>query len=231
LSQLNITKYLKDYAFLFSITGLILAFDQWTKYLVRANVPFGGQWAPWDWLMPYARIVHWQNTGAAFGILQQFGGVFGFLAIVVSIGIVIYFPRVPAHEWWLRLAMAMQCGGALGNLIDRLARGYVTDFISVGNFAVFNVADSCISVGTAVLVVGMWWTERALQREKEAQGQSVEAEQAASEQAPDTFEADAPLDADPARGAGDAPDAGGAPGVDDGPIQEPPASSEEPFEH
>jgi signal peptidase II len=57
--------------------------------------------------------------------------------------------------------MGMQLGGALGNLIDRVTRGEVTDFISVGNFAVFNIADASISVGVAVLLIGMWWKEKA----------------------------------------------------------------------
>jgi signal peptidase II len=54
----------------------------------------------------------------------------------------------------------MQLGGAVGNLIDRVTQGYVTDFVSVGNFAVFNVADSCITVGVGVLILGVWLQER-----------------------------------------------------------------------
>jgi len=67
---------------------------------------------------------------------------------------------VEADDWALRLAMGLQLGGAAGNLIDRLIAGKVTDFISIGNFAVFNVADSSISVGVAVLVLGVWIKER-----------------------------------------------------------------------
>ena len=54
----------------------------------------------------------------------------------------------------------MQFGGAVGNLIDRLTIGFVTDFISVGNFPVFNIADSSISIGVVVLIGGMWIMER-----------------------------------------------------------------------
>jgi lipoprotein signal peptidase len=60
----------------------------------------------------------------------------------------------------MRLAMAMMLGGAVGNLIDRLTIGTVTDFISVGTFAVFNVADACISVGTVILILAVWFNER-----------------------------------------------------------------------
>jgi signal peptidase II len=142
------------------MAGAIIALDQWTKYLVRETLPFQAIWSPWPWLTPFARIVHWKNTGAAFGIFQGFGNVFTILAIIVSIAILYYFPQVPRRDWTLRLAMGLQLGGAVGNLIDRLFFGSVTDFISVGNFAVFNVADASISIGVAILVLGMLVKER-----------------------------------------------------------------------
>jgi signal peptidase II len=153
-------KYFWDYVFLLGIAGFIVVIDQWSKYLVRTLIPFAGSWSPFVWLEPYVRIVHWQNTGAAFGMLQGFGLVFAVLAVVVSVAILYYFPRVPRNEWAMRLAMAMQLGGAVGNLIDRITVGTVTDFVSVGKFAVFNVADACISVGTVILVLAVWDSER-----------------------------------------------------------------------
>ncbi len=153
-------KYLQDYVVLIGVAAIIVGFDQWTKFWVRTQIPFGQSWSPWTWLEPYARLVHWQNTGAAFGMLQGFGLVFTILAFLVAIAILIYYPRVPRSEWGLRVAMVMQMGGAVGNLIDRLTQGTVTDFISVGNFAVFNVADASISVGTAILILAVWISER-----------------------------------------------------------------------
>jgi signal peptidase II len=153
-------KYFWDYLFLIGIAAVIVAFDQWTKYLVRTQIPLGGSWSPWAWLAPYARIVHWQNTGAAFGMFQGFGLVFTILAFIVSIAILYYFPRVPRNEWLIRVTMTMMLGGAVGNLIDRLTVGTVTDFVSVGTFAVFNVADASISVGTAIMVLAVWLSER-----------------------------------------------------------------------
>ena len=151
-----------DYLFLFSIAGLVLALDQYTKSLVRDSIAVGDLWAPWDWLLPYARIVNANNTGAAFGILKNFGGVFTVLAIVVSIAIMYYFPQIPRNEMTLRLALSLQLGGALGNLTDRLVRTYVTDFISVWNFPVFNLADASIFIGVIILGLGMWKNERQL---------------------------------------------------------------------
>jgi signal peptidase II len=158
--QVKFKRYIQDYAGLLLITGLIIILDQWTKSLVRANLDFLEVWSPWPWLEPYARIVHWKNTGAAFGILENFGEVFKWLAAVVSIGIIYFFPQVPRQDWLLRSALILQLSGALGNFIDRITQGWVTDFISVGEFAVFNVADASISVGTVLLVIGMWLKER-----------------------------------------------------------------------
>jgi signal peptidase II len=154
--------------FLFGVAGLIVALDQWTKWLVRTNLPEGGSWLPeWlDWLSPYARVIHWYNSGAAFGMFQGASVVFAILAFIVIAAILYYYPRVEQDDWTLRLAMAMQLAGALGNLIDRLMfRGMVTDFISVGTFPVFNVADASISVGVVVLLLGAWVRERKEKKE------------------------------------------------------------------
>ena len=82
--------------FLISIASIIVIIDQWTKNLVRTLIPFGESWVPWQWLEPYARVVHWQNTGAAFGMFQRYGIVFTVLAFVVAIGICIISHRYPA---------------------------------------------------------------------------------------------------------------------------------------
>jgi signal peptidase II len=156
---------LPDYGLLIVIAGLIVILDQWTKTLVRQSLAPGETWMPLEWLEPYVRVVNWHNTGAAFGIFQQGGFIFTILAIVVSIFILYYFPHVPRKDWPLRVAMGMQMGGALGNLTDRLKFGSVTDFISVGKFPVFNVADSSISVGVAVLILGVWISERKAKKE------------------------------------------------------------------
>ncbi|HNQ93926.1 MAG TPA: signal peptidase II [Anaerolineales bacterium] len=160
-------RLIEKYGMLFSVAGLIVLFDQWTKSLVRENLPLGATWLPesLEWLSPYARFMHWHNTGAAFGMFQNGAMVFTALAFLVVGAIIYYFPQVEKHDWTLRLAMSMQLGGALGNLLDRLLReGRVTDFISVGSFAVFNVADASISIGTAILLLGVYLQERAAKR-------------------------------------------------------------------
>jgi signal peptidase II len=154
------TNYLRDYLILFGIGGFIIILDQTTKTLVRRNLALGEWWSPWEWLEPYVRIVNWKNTGAAFGILPSLGDFIAILTVVVAIAIIYYFPRVPREDWTLRLAMCLTFGGALGNLIDRLTIGWVTDYMSIWRFPVFNVADFCITLGVIVLLLGVWSQER-----------------------------------------------------------------------
>lgn len=159
-------KTLKEYWILLTVVPVILIIDQVTKAIVRANIPFGTVWMPWEWLRPVLKFVYWHNTGAAFGLFQNGGTIFGIMAVLVSIFIIVYFPQVPKDEKLMRVALSMQMAGALGNLIDRLVFGPVTDFISVGTFAVFNIADSSITVGTGLLILSIWLAERKEQKEK-----------------------------------------------------------------
>jgi len=179
-------KFTQDYLPLLLVAGIIILLDQWTKSLVRASLPYGETWIPWAWLEPYARIVHWSNTGAAFGMFQNLSGLFTVLPFLVALAILYFLPQIPREDWPLRLALGMQMGGAIGNLIDRLARGSVTDFISVGTFPVFNIADASISVGVAVLVLGMWIKER---QEKQAGSGGLPGE-SAGDNAPDESKSD-----------------------------------------
>lgn len=157
---------------------VILIVDQVTKAIVRANIPFGSVWMPWEWLRPVLKFVYWENTGAAFGLFQDGGRIFGIMAVLVAIFIVVYYPKVPQHETLTRIALSMQMAGALGNLIDRIVFGPVTDFISVSTFAVFNIADSSITVGTALLILSLWIEERkehkALAAQSDANADAVQ---------------------------------------------------------
>jgi len=154
-------KFFTNYASLFLIAGIIVLLDQLSKEWVRLNLALGEVYRPELWLSTIIRIVHWKNTGAAFGMFQDMNPVFMVLSVVVSGVILYYYPRIPRSDWLVRLAMGMLLGGAIGNLIDRFRQGYVTDFISVGKFPVLNIADASISVGVAILFVGMWLQEKS----------------------------------------------------------------------
>jgi signal peptidase II len=167
-------KFFRNIGWLILVAAIIIGLDQYTKWLVRSNLLLGESWSPWEWLAPYARIVYWKNTGVAFGLLQGMNLVFIILASIVSLGIIYYYPTVSKRDWLIRLALMLELGGALGNLIDRITIGYVVDFISVGNFPVFNVADSCITVGVFILLIGVWVQERREKKQKNMDSDSTD---------------------------------------------------------
>ena len=169
--EVVLRELIRKYLLLVIIAAVIITLDQWTKSLVRTNIVFGETWVPWDWIAPYARIVYWHNSGAAFGLGQNLSTIFAVMAVVVGCAIIVYYPQIPIEDWPLRVALGMQFGGAMGNLIDRLTIGFVTDFISVGNFPVFNVADSSVSVGVAVLIIGMWIEDRRQKSRSDENGE------------------------------------------------------------
>lgn len=153
-------RFLRNYVLLFCIASLVVIIDQYSKAWIRTNLEIGAIWSPWEWLTPYIRIVHWYNTGVVFGMFQGQGQLFTILSICVAVAILYFFPSVPKEDWALRLAMSLQFGGAIGNLIDRLVYGHVTDFISVGKFPVFNLADASITISVGILVLGIWLQEK-----------------------------------------------------------------------
>jgi signal peptidase II len=135
----------------FAIAGLVIVLDQITKSIVRDNLRLGETWP--ENSDAFFRIIHVTNSGAAFGILQ---GQTSFLIVTGLVGlaaIVLYYIYPPMDHGLIRVALGMQLGCAAGNLIDRIRLGEVTDFIDVGTFPTFNVADSSISISiTAVLI-------------------------------------------------------------------------------
>ena len=137
-------------AIFFTIAAAIVALDQFTKWLVRSNLHYGEAWPEASW---FVRIIHVTNSGAAFGILQ---GQTPFLIVTSFLGlaaILLYYIYPPMDHGIIRLALGMQLGGAAGNLIDRVRLGEVTDFIDVGSFPTFNVADSSISISIAAVLL------------------------------------------------------------------------------
>ena len=126
----------------------VVLLDQIVKYLVSANMHLGESQPLVEGLV---YLTYVRNSGAAFSILQ--GQRWLFLVITPAVlGVMLWYIRgVPKSDKLLRLALALFCGGALGNYLDRLRFGAVTDFIDFRFFPVFNVADSCIVIGVALL--------------------------------------------------------------------------------
>ncbi len=137
---------------LFWGTALVVAAaDQATKTVVRASLERGEAWPDADWPL---RIRYVTNTGAAFGILED-QTVFLVLMALLGLGaLYLYYRNPPFNHWVVPVAIGMMLGGAIGNLVDRVRLGRVTDFVDVGWWPAFNVADSAISVGIAAIIGG-----------------------------------------------------------------------------
>ncbi len=155
------------------IAVAVVVLDRMTKLVVRAGV------SPWDTIpvIPgFFNIVHTENPGVAFGMLAGAHGAWrGLLLVAVSaivlalIGYLVLrpLPRGQRVNWLIRTALALILGGAAGNLYDRIVHGAVTDFVEVyaGShyFPAFNVADSAITVGAALLILDMIREHRRVQ--------------------------------------------------------------------
>lgn len=139
------------------LSVLALALDQGTKLLVDNTMQLY-QSIP---VMPYFSLTYVHNTGAAFSFLSEAGGwqrwFFAGLALVISVVITVWIARLKAHETLLAVALSLVLGGAVGNLIDRLAYGYVIDFLDVHidtwHWPAFNIADSAITLGVVLMLL------------------------------------------------------------------------------
>ena len=136
-------------------TATVIA-DQISKILVRVQLPESEVW-PRDFEL--IRFRHVENSGAAFGILQD-AGPFLIVGSLIGIAVVLLLLRtVTANNRLYRSALALILGGAIGNLIDRLLYGTVTDFIDPTHYPAFNIADSAIVVGVITLVLSSFYLE------------------------------------------------------------------------
>jgi len=134
-----------------TLAVLVFIVDRVTKALVVANVPIGTE----QQVLPHVWITNTENAGAAFGVAQ--GGTlllpFAIGSTLVAIGLVVYVVRTPVSPW-VGTLLGLILGGTVGNGYDRLFLRTVTDFVATHVWPVFNVADSAITVGVGLLLVG-----------------------------------------------------------------------------
>lgn len=158
----------RAYPPLLSVGVAIVALDQASKAAALAAMEFGES-------RPVIEgVFHWtlqSNPGAAFGLFQRLPVLFTILAFAISIGILVFARRIP--DRLNAVALGLVLGGAVGNLVDRIARppgfmrGHVIDFIDLRVWPVFNVADSAIVVGAALLVLASSRADRRAKRERD----------------------------------------------------------------
>jgi len=140
---------LKNNNFLFvGITLVVLLIDQITKYLAK-QCEYSIE------LTDFFSITYGENTGAAFGILQNANIFLVVLTLIVVIGIIYYKYKNKIEENMISF-VALLLGGASGNLVDRIFRGYVIDFINFSFWPSFNVADMGITLGVMGMIIVMW---------------------------------------------------------------------------
>ena len=138
------------------VAGIVLAVDQVTKHTIATGIAAGES----KKFLPGVNLVHYRNTGVAFSIFSSGGTlvlVFTLAALALLFGYFILHPDRP----WLWIPTGMLVGGAIGNLIDRVANGAVTDFIKLPHWPAFNVADMSITFGVLAL---LWVLEGPRQR-------------------------------------------------------------------
>jgi len=138
---------------------LIIVFDQASKYVVKTNMSLGES-------MPVIEnifhITYSVNPGAAFGILAYRTNFFIVITIALLVVIVVLFHKLGAEYRIVKLALALQLGGAIGNLIDRIKSGYVVDFFDFRIWPIFNIADMAIVIGVSILIYFILFTPKSL---------------------------------------------------------------------
>jgi signal peptidase II len=137
------------------VAAIVVIVDRITKIYVERH--FGVPYGPRQVLDHVLYLTVTRNAGAAFGLFQSFTIGFVLISVVVMVGILFYYGRLPTGDWPARLGLALVFGGALSNAYDRGVQGSVIDFIQVPHWPIFNVADSAITVGVAMLLIGTVW--------------------------------------------------------------------------
>ena len=147
------------------LSMVVVTIDQWTKWLAETKLSFH---EPVTVIEPFLNWTLAYNYGAAFSLLSDAGGwqkwFFSGLALIMSVFLIVYLLKVPRQAKLLSVGLALVLGGAVGNLIDRLLNGKVTDFIhvhyaDVWHYPIFNIADIGICIGIALIVIDMLFLE------------------------------------------------------------------------
>lgn len=142
------------------VAGAALALDQLSKSWVVAHMSLGESREVASWLAPFFSLTYVTNTGIVFGLFQGMGDVL-LIVVFIAIGaILLYYRHLPSGPIPLHIALGLQMGGALGNLVDRLTRGAVVDFIDLNfwplhHWPIFNLADASIVTGVVLLLLVM----------------------------------------------------------------------------
>ena len=136
------------------IIAILIVLDQLVKSYVVQNIALG---EVKTWIPNLVSLTYLQNRGAAFSILQDQQLLFAVITLVVVVGAIWYLHKHMEDSLWMVLGLILIIAGGLGNFIDRISQGFVVDMFHLDfiNFAIFNVADSYLTVGVVVLLLAM----------------------------------------------------------------------------
>ena len=136
------------------IVLLLIALDQLVKSYIVWQIPLG---EVRSWIPNLVSLTYLQNRGAAFSILQDQQWLFAIITLVVMVGAIWYLHKHMEDSLWTVLGLILIIAGGLGNFIDRVSQGFVVDMFHLDfiNFAIFNVADSYLTVGVIILLIAM----------------------------------------------------------------------------
>ncbi len=147
----------------YGVALIIIALDQWTKWLVLKNMELGERISVID---PYLGWLSHRNRGAAWGMLEGQMWLFAIITVTVIVGIIYYFHKHAKGQPLFQLSLMILLGGAVGNFIDRMLRGEVVDFVDVlipifnYDFPIFNVADAALTIGVVLMIIYIIYDEK-----------------------------------------------------------------------
>jgi signal peptidase II len=139
-----------------AIAALVAGIDQLTKLAVSTSLGPGGPGSDLDVVNGWVRLEYVENRGAAFGLFAGLGPLLAVASIAILVVMLDHFRREGHMSHWQTVAIGLIVGGAVGNLIDRIRLGYVVDFVAIGPWPNFNVADSAVTLGVVALL--LTWT-------------------------------------------------------------------------
>ena len=144
----------KKYTLIFSVSLIVVFLDQLTKFLIRKNFQLN------ESIPIIKNILHLTyvtNTGSAFGVFKNLNWFFMLFSIAVIIAIFYYLrKKIYEKEKFLQLAVGLLLGGTIGNMIDRILYGAVTDFLDFRIWPVFNISDSAVTISVILLIILLW---------------------------------------------------------------------------
>jgi signal peptidase II len=152
------------------VAAAVVLLDQVSKWLIQARIPLEG--APVPVIPGYLWLHHVHNNGSAFGQFRGTGPLLIAAAVIASVCIIVYRARLKRRlepvPRLLSLGLALALGGAIGNMVDRVRLGEVVDFLDLGWFPVFNLADTAITLGALALIVHFFFAPAEPEKEDAA---------------------------------------------------------------